>query len=75
MKAVRVAVEILGVVGTDEVDGLVIPRGVVEQVLPDRPGLIELLEDQAFLPARIVDRHAAVPATPLDLFCGFSSSS
>jgi hypothetical protein len=45
------AVEILRVVRADEVDGLVVPARVVEQLFPDRAGLVELLHSQAFLQA------------------------
>ncbi len=59
-------VEILGVVRADEMDRLVVPGRMVEQFLPHRPRLIELLEDQPFLPPGIVDGDIAVPAAALD---------
>src|SRR5690606_14533421 len=58
-----VAVEIFGVVRADEVDCLAEPGRVVDEALPGRPAFIDLLEDEALLPAGvIVELDLAMPA-------------
>ena len=60
-------VEVLRVVGPHEVGDLVEPGRVVDELLPDRAGLVELLEDHPFLAGGVAHADPPEPALSLDV--------
>ena len=62
-----VGVEVLRIVRSHEMGDLVEPGRMVDQLLPDGTGLVELFEDHPFLAARVVHADTPEPALSLDV--------